>query len=230
MLIADFKQGVQMLHNEIDITGMKFGRLTAIKKIGKSDSHGALWLCQCDCGKMHEARSSYLRNGFTTSCGCYRSELNAEKARRMGEKNVRHGKSRRRSKDPLYLVWHSMKARCTYPNHISYRNYGGKGVTVCDEWQAFESFYEWAMGHGYKKGLAIDRIDSDGNYEPSNCRFVTQAENNKARKGTRWVTIDGETHTLPDWARIVGNISYRGIRYRLQHGWSEKEAIFGKTG
>lgn len=213
---------------EFDLSGQRFGRLTAIRKIGKANGHGALWLCSCDCGKDTETRAQYLRSGATTSCGCYRTELLAERMKKIGTEQIKHGKARRGSRDPLFYVWYGMHGRCKYPSHISYKNYGGKGIKVCDEWQEFEPFYEWAISHGYKKGLQLDRIDSEKDYSPDNCRFITQSENSKRRKGTHWITINGETHTIPEWAKIVG-MTPTGIYYRLRHGWSEHDAVLGRT-
>lgn len=212
----------------MDLTGQKFGRLTVIEKAGSSDSHGILWRCKCDCGNVCEVRAYYLKTGGTRSCGCLRSEASAEKARRMGEANVKHGQSRRNKTHPLFYVWYTMKARCKYPNHISYPNYGARGITVCDEWQEFESFYEWAMANGYKKGLEIDRIDCEGNYEPSNCRFVTRIENSRNKRNTAYLTAHGETRPLVEWAEVLG-IPRNRIWNRLRRGWSEEEAVFGKV-
>lgn len=212
----------------MDLTGQKFGRLTVIEKAEASNNHGILWRCKCDCGNVCEVRSNYLRGGQTQSCGCYRSELSAQIAKRMGEANVKHGKCRRGKRDPLFNVWYTMKARCKYPHHISYQNYGARGITVCDEWQEFESFYEWAMANGYKKGLEIDRIDCEGNYEPSNCRFVTRLENSRNKRNTTYLTAHGERRPLVEWAEIL-NVNMRTIWSRLNRGWSEEEALFGKA-
>lgn len=212
----------------MDIQGQKFGRLTVIEKAGPSDNHGILWRCKCDCGNICEVRSNYLRNGQTRSCGCLRSEASTAKAIRMGELNVKHGQCRRGQKNPLFNVWHTMRARCKYPNHISYHNYGARGITVCDEWQEFESFYEWAMANGYKKGLEIDRIDCEGNYEPSNCRFTTRLENSRNKRNTTYLTAHGERRPLVEWAEFL-NVNMRTIRSRLNRGWSEEEALFGKA-
>ena len=118
-----------------------------------------------------------------------------------------------------------MKARCVDPNSHKYHAYGGRGIKVCDEWlNSFESFYEWAMANGYQKDLSIDRIDNDGNYYPENCRWVTQKEQANNTRKNRLLTYNEETHTVAEWATIVG-ITKAALYHRLSRGWSVKEAL-----
>lgn len=155
-----------------DISGYKFGRLTVIEKSGSHKKGYALWLCCCECGETTIVRSDKLKSGNTMSCGCLMSE-------KFSEKKVKHGLS----KSPIYTVWRGMKSRCYNKNHVGYKNYGGRGIEICDEWKEdFERFYIFCVKNKWRKGLEIDRINNNGNYEPSNCRFVTPSENNKNKR------------------------------------------------
>ena len=150
----------------IDMTNKRFGMLTAVKPVRRGKGQ-FWWDCVCDCGNTSCVEGSDLRSGKITSCGC----------KRFGKKftQERHGKRNTR----LYTIWACMKDRCRNPAANNYRWYGGKGVCVCNEWDRFENFYNWAMENGYQDNLTIDRIDSSGNYCPDNCRWITQSENTR---------------------------------------------------
>lgn len=155
-----------------DLTDMRCGKLTVIRKITTNGGHGTLWECQCDCGKTTIARHDDLKTGHKKSCGCYG---------KSGESKIRHGQTHTR----IHRQWCAIKQRCTNPNFKQWKDYGGRGIKVCDEWNGkhgFDNYYRWAITHGYSDDLEIDRIDNDGNYEPSNCRFVTHKENMNNRK------------------------------------------------
>ena len=153
---------------KLDLTGQRFGRLLVIKESGYSFNGRVTWLCKCDCGNYTSTpNTKSLRRGTCNSCGCHALEnLN----------RLTHGKS----KEKLYYVRNGMKQRCYNPNSTSYNAYGGRGIKVCDEWRDdFMAFYNWAIANGYEEGLSIDRIDNGGDYEPSNCQWITQAENTR---------------------------------------------------
>ena len=151
-----------------NLQGRKFGKLTVIKSVSKTKWGWDVWLCICDCGKQTEAKGRQLVQGNVHSCGCLRGI------------DARHGDCRNHRETDTYRLWHRIKERCSNPNRDYAERYFLRGIRVCDEWSnSYETFKAWALSHGYKKGLQIDRINSDGNYEPNNCRFVSPAENTR---------------------------------------------------
>lgn len=158
-----------------DLTGECFGRLVVIKQAGKCSKEN-LWECFCSCGNTTYVTVGKLTSGKTRSCGCFRRD-------EMQKRSVTHHLSKTR----LYRIWGLIKTRTTNPKVPNYRFYGGKGIKVCAEWRDdFLAFYNWAIENGYKDNLTIDRIDSDGDYCPQNCRWITQSENATLANIKRW--------------------------------------------
>ena len=155
----------------IDMTGKKFGRLTVVE-FDRLQNRKTYWKCVCDCGLTVIAVGNNLRSGNTSSCGC----LRREKTRERGLNNATHGESHD-NRTRLYTIWCGMRARCNRPTHHAYKLYGGNGVKLCEEWNDYAAFKDWAENNGYADNLSIDRIDHLGNYEPSNCRWITISEN-----------------------------------------------------
>lgn len=163
-----------------DIVGCRFGRLKVVEFSYKKNHH-SYYLCQCECGEMKTIRRDALTRGKVKSCGCLQREYQ-QKISSMRPVHITHGMSNTR----LYRIWCGMKKRCYNPKHKNYNSYGGRGISVCDEWlNNFSLFCEWAMEHGYTDILTIDRIDVNGNYEPCNCRWVTWAEQARNKRNTK---------------------------------------------
>ena len=173
----------------IDLTNQRFSRLLVLEHYGFAKNGQLLWRCLCDCGTEKLVASDKLRYEKTKSCGCLQSEVARERL-------VTHGFCGH----PVYTLWCSIKTRCYNPNYIQYKDYGGRGIRMSDEWKDnAEMFCEWALANGWKPGLVIDRKDNDGNYGPDNCRFITRAESNR---NTRLLRADNKT-------------GYRGVTYRV---------------
>lgn len=198
----------------IDLTGKQFERLTVIKRV-ENQGPRTRWLCECTCGNKKEVNGQHLRQGTIQSCGCYNKEISVKV-------NTTHGMH----KNPLYRVWASMIGRCCNPMDKAYSNYGGRGIAVCDKWQNdFLDFYNWSMTNGYEKGLTIDRINVNGNYEPKNCRWVDRmVQANNTRKN-KLIEYNGKTQTLQQWCREIG-IDHKVIEWRLDRGWTVEQALF----
>lgn len=208
---AIYRKAVNMA-KIVDLTGKKFNRLKVLKPVGKTNQGKILWLCQCDCGNLCKATTGGLNSGNNQSCGCLHKETFTSKT---------HGKRYTR----LYCIYIHMKERCYNQNEKNYNDYGGRGITVCDEWQEFIPFYEWAMNNGYADNLTLDRIDVNGNYEPSNCRWATPKEQANNRRTNRLITYNGETHNIAEWAKIK-KIKYGTLQSRItKRKWNIEKAL-----
>lgn len=162
----------------IDLTGKRFGRLIVLSKHGHTGKE-VTWLCKCDCGNETVVMGNSLRKHNTMSCGCYHRD-------RARESNIKHGGSARNAKTILYSRWEGIKKRCYSPGCKSFKNYGGRGIKMCDEWRNdYSAFETWALKNGFKKELTIERVDVNGNYCPENCTWIPKSEQSKNRRNIK---------------------------------------------
>lgn len=201
-----------------DLTGQRFGRFTVIG-FAETRSGRAYWLCRCDCGNEKTVRGAHLMSGDTISCGCYRDEVKEKLYHRFDGVPRSTLKTER-----LHRIWSGMKSRCNNPKFHKYKRYGARGITVCPEWDEYAPFKKWALANGYSDDLVIDRIDNDGNYEPSNCRWVTNKQNCNNRGTCHYLTVHGATHTLSEWSDITG-IASRVLWARTKYGIDEDRIL-----
>jgi len=200
----------------LNLTGQRFGRLVALKQVGKNKQQNANWLCICDCGNTVTISQSNLHRaskGYNTSCGCLRRENSRKQL-------TTHGLSETR----LYEIWCGMKKRCFSPTDQAYSNYGGRGITICDEWLVFERFYEWAMANGYQDHLTIERKDNNKGYSPGNCKWATMKEQANNTRRSHLITHNGQTMTVTAWAKSVG-IKVNTLWARIKKGWPVERAL-----
>lgn len=188
----------------IDLTGQKFGKLVVLERAENDKYNHIKWKCKCECMNVCYVTTSNLKNGRTNSCGCLKKEGNH--------------KTHRKSNTRLYKIWRNMKDRCYNPNNPNYRFYGLEGKTVCDEWlHDFQVFYDWAMAHGYRDDLTIDRIDGTKGYFPDNCRWATRADQVNNRRNNRIIEYKGKRQTAKQLA-IELEMNYTTLCYRLNRG------------
>lgn len=196
----------------------KFGKWTIIEEIAPkiiSNKPRRMFRCQCECGNIREVQLSCLRNGHSTSCGC-------EQKKKASIANTKHDLE----KHPLYNTWKNMKKRCNYLNTSEYENYGGRGISVCEEWSnSFQNFYNWAISNGWSKGLTIDRIDTNGNYCPENCRWANVETQMNNMTKNHYIEYNEDTYTLSTLSKHL-NIPYNIVRYRLSNcKWTVEQLI-----
>lgn len=200
-----------------ELCGKRFGNLTAIKYVGVDKGRHKYWLFKCDCGNEPIAELSNVKSGRTISCGCIQNK-------RTIESHTTHGLTHTK----IYGRYKAMVARCYRPSTKSYVNYGGRGIKICDEWldkkDGFVNFYNWAIENGYSEELSLDRIDVDGNYEPSNCRWVSQKIQSNNIRNTIYATYRGYTFPIGIWAEIT-KIPREMIDRRIRHGWSITQVL-----
>jgi hypothetical protein len=200
----------------------RFGMLRVVAEAGTNRHRKKLWRCVCDCGGETVATTGNLRSGNSESCGC-------EKRDAMVRARITHGHTRGRLEGKpnsrAYVAWGNMINRCTNPNDAKFPRWGGRGITICERWAAFENFYA-DMGDP-PEGHSLDRINNDGNYEPQNCRWAdasTQTKNRRPMKSGRYITHNGRTLDTAEWSRELG-LHRDAVLKRLQYGWDEVSAV-----
>lgn len=199
-----------------NLVGQPFGNWIVLKRVSNSKWNESMWLCQCQCqsGTLKVVRGIDLVHGKSKSCGCLQKE-------RASEANKTHGQTKTR----LYRIYAGMKSRCYNPNEPAYKNYGGRGITICPEWQMFEPFKKWAMLHGYDDNLSIDRIDNNKGYSPENCRWTDRKTQNNNQRSNRLISYKGKTQTMKQWSEEY-DINYHTFISRIDElGWSIEKAL-----
>lgn len=193
----------------INLLGEKFGRLLVVERTNNDAAGRTQWLCECDCGTLKTVRGKDLRQGKVVSCGCWKNELIKERRRTHGL-----------SKSRLHKIWGGMKKRCYCKTSKSFRDYGERGIVVCDEWRKdFASFYGWAINNGYSSELTIERIDNDKDYGPDNCRWASKEEQSNNKRTSHFVERNGERRTIAEWSKMLG-IKQHTIIGRIRNGWN----------
>lgn len=198
-----------------DLSGEKFGRLTATERSSNDDRSRATWKCFCECGNTIIVQATSLKTGNTKSCGCLKSDTSRELA---GPLNRTHGMTRTKT----HNTWTSMLQRCYYEGHKSYVDYGGRGITVCHRWMLFENFLS-DMGDR-PDGMVIGRINNDGNYEPGNCQWEDWFQQGNNKRTNRRIEVNGKSFTLAEWARFAG-VNDNTISDRIERGWTLSDAV-----
>lgn len=197
--------------------GDRFDYLTAMGDLGLINKHRR-WLCVCRCGKNVTATASNLRHGHVRSCGCRVHDT-------WNAKPGCHGESKKKGSGSLYVTWQSMMSRCYNPNASGYALYGGRGISVCERWRGKGGFINFRADMGRRPpGTTLDRVDTNGNYEPGNCRWGTAKEQGRNKRTNRLIAFNGRTQTLVEWSEECG-ISTAVIRYRLKRGWGIEQAL-----
>jgi len=202
-----------------DYSGSRFGRWTVIEEAEPKMYNGRrlrMWKCVCDCGTIRNVKEQSLKSGKSKSCGCYHSDIMHE----VGKVNTTHGQADTR----LYRIYKHMIRRCTDENDLRYEIYGGRGITICSDWDSFENFAKWAAESGYSDELSIDRIDVNGNYSPDNCRWATPHQQSVNRRTTKFYEYNGKCMCIAEWAKEY-NIPYKKLHKRLYSGWSIERAL-----
>lgn len=184
--------------------GEKFGKLFVIGLVKNEKRRGYNFICECECGNVKIIRSDCVTSGNTVSCGCLKKEQDKKNLERT---------THNESKTELHKKWSGMKARVFNENNHRFHRYGGRGIKICKEWLEYENFRDWAKSNGYKDGLSIERVDNNGNYEPSNCKWIELVEQSKNRKNTKWVEFRNEKMCLKDFSKYT-KVKYGTLAWR----------------
>jgi hypothetical protein len=202
----------------IDRTGERFGRLVITRFIRVDKNWNYIWECKCDCGNIINVRYNNLLNGSTKSCGCLKREKTIERSTKHGLSGGQGNYTR------LYRIWLNMRRRCNNRRDQDYPYYGGRGIKVCKEWDNYAAFHDWAMKNGYADHLTLDRINNNGDYCPENCRWATRKEQARNTRQNHFITFNGKTMTIAEWAEYLG-VSSTVLRTRLYRGWPIERAL-----
>lgn len=203
-----------------DLTGQVFDRLTCVRKVGRDNQKRSLWLCNCECGNTTTVVHASLSGGNTKSCGCLQKDSMRKRLTEHSFSIDENGRTPR-----LYSIWRNMKQRCSNPNASRYKNYGGRGITVCNEWLDYINFHNWAMNNGYDHLLTLDRKDNNKGYEPANCRWATGKEQASNTSLNHFISYKGVTKTLKEWSVTLGLKSTTLSSRLLAYNWDVDKAF-----
>lgn len=203
------------IHNFLDLQGSNFGRLIVLGFAGTNKSRNSLWFCRCECGLITKVQSGNLKNGTTTSCGCFMVE-------QMIEMKTTHGHRVNYKSSPTYASWESMSQRCNNPKYHRYPDYGGRGIQVCQRWLKFENFLA-DMGER-PEGKTLERKENDKGYYPENCKWATVIEQANNKRNNHFLTYEGKTQTIAQWANEIGMLR-SVLSSRIHRCWSIEKAL-----
>lgn len=207
--------------NPSDYIGLTFGKLTVIGVSERKPNEKRYYLdCQCECGNIARLLPYQIRKQQVMSCGCLKIQA-AENAR----SHIKNHNENNRSKHLLYRIWYQMIRRCENPKTNHYDRYGGRGISVCEEWHNFETFLNWSISSGWQpKGYSLDRINNDGNYEPSNCRWATRLQQGSNKSSNVIIEYNGQSKSMIEWSIETG-IRWSALNHRINRGWDVERAL-----
>lgn len=203
--------------------GQKYGRLTAVSFHGLDHRKKSVWAFLCDCGTAVNRPIAGVRCGKTRSCGCLNREVASSKTAARALASTKHGQGRRRQKSSEYSTWKEMRQRCGNPKHKRYADYGGRGITVCERWNDFATFFA-DMGSRPSPEHSLERIDNDGGYSPENCRWATNVEQARNTRANHKVRFRGKEMCLSEACELSG-LNHGTVKSRLKRGWSDEDAF-----
>lgn len=208
-----------------DISNEQFGYWTVLEYAGSNEKKEAMWKCRCKCGTIRIIPGKNLRTKRSRSCGCMQREVARESRIQSNKERAKHGYRKTR----LYNIWSGMKQRCLNPNDPGYKDYGSRGITICDEWKEFPKFKDWALNNGYADNLSIDRIEVDKGYSPDNCRWATPKTQNNNKRNNVMIEYKGKCQTVQQWSDETG-IPYATILKRFRKNLPTEKIFEKKKG